>query len=344
MTTENLKRSLRRVNRAYSNLAFGATEGPAFTENLRAFVDAIEASPALAAVRAPTEFSNLDETGKAIAAGGRSDSRRIEATLSWTAAILELHDQGKIEDPARAAWSFVTEYLHIMEGLAICVPHFISDVIGPVRDWAEEVLEVAQEAQEDDASLGDREEREHTMPPTPPLDLFISHSSYDKPWVEPLARLLETALHFSPKRIRCTSVDRYALTPGASVDSTLKQEVTTARFVLGVITPKSIKSSFVLFELGARWGVDEDGYLAILAPGLDAENLPGPLKGKHAIGVDTPQRLHRLVSHIAGVLDVKVEASEYVDQLDAACTAIRAHYGPEATESSLDGGDAPKGG
>lgn len=78
-----------------------------------------------------------------------------------------------------------------------------------------------------------------------PLDVFVSHASGDVDLVKPIVELIEHALKLDPKRIRCSSIKKYALRGGTDVDEALREEVTSAGFVLGFITQQSVASEYV---------------------------------------------------------------------------------------------------
>ena len=85
---------------------------------------------------------------------------------------------------------------------------------------------------------------------------------------------------------------------GAETDAQLKQELKSSKAFIGLITPSSIESAYVLFELGARWGADL--HLApVLACGADAESLRGPLKTLNALQATEEPQMHQLVQDIA---------------------------------------------
>src|SRR5258708_18131740 len=112
--------------------------------------------------------------------------------------------------------------------------------------------------------------------PPEELKIFISHSSEDKPIAAALTELLKNALGIAPDAIRCTSVDGHRLSVGAKTDETLKRELLNARSFIALLTEQSLNSTWVLFELGARWGADH--HLApVFAAGLTAERLHRPL-------------------------------------------------------------------
>jgi ketopantoate reductase len=84
------------------------------------------------------------------------------------------------------------------------------------------------------------------------VDVFISHSSQDVPIAKALVTLLRSALNLPSKSIRCTSVEGYMFDPGIPVDEQIRREVRQSTIFIGLITPASIRSPYVQFELGAR--------------------------------------------------------------------------------------------
>jgi hypothetical protein len=133
------------------------------------------------------------------------------------------------------------------------------------------------------------------------IAVFVSHSSKDKRLAAALVDLLRTAVGLTEKEIRCTSVDGYRFEVGAETDAQLKKEVKGSKVFIGLITPASIQSAYVLFELGARWGADL--HLApILASGADSDFLRGPLRGLNALNATSEAEMHQLISDIVSRL------------------------------------------
>lgn len=133
------------------------------------------------------------------------------------------------------------------------------------------------------------------------LDVFISHSSQDSDVAEVLIDLLESALDLPSDSIRCTSVDGYRLPGGVSTDESLRREVHNSKVLIGLITPNSMESPYVLFELGARWGSSRPMF-PVLAKGAEHEILGGPLEGLNVLNGNREAELHKLVEEIADVL------------------------------------------
>jgi hypothetical protein len=143
------------------------------------------------------------------------------------------------------------------------------------------------------------------------IDVFISHSSLDSDIAETLIELLESALALSSDSIRCTSVDGYRLPGGVSTDETLRREVHNSKVLIGLVTPRSMDSPYVLFELGARWGSSKPMF-PVLAKGAEHEILGGPLEGVNVLDGNREAELHQLVEDIAAELGLQVgRTSQY---------------------------------
>lgn len=138
------------------------------------------------------------------------------------------------------------------------------------------------------------------------IDIFISHSARDKAVAEALINLLKASLNIPADRIRCTSVDGYRLPIGATTDEQLRQEIYEAKFFLGLITPTSLQSTYVLFELGARWGAGL--HLApLLASGATAAALRAPLSGLNSISCEEPAQIYQLLRETASILEMQLD-------------------------------------
>jgi DNA-binding MarR family transcriptional regulator len=135
------------------------------------------------------------------------------------------------------------------------------------------------------------------------LKLFISHSSKDVAYVEQLIQLLRSALNLPPQSIRCTSVDGYRLRGGADTKTQLRIEIHEAQAFVGLISPHSLASAFVMFELGARWGARKH-LIPLLAPGMDPGVLSGPIADLNALKGGEPAELHQLVTDLADELGI----------------------------------------
>ena len=148
------------------------------------------------------------------------------------------------------------------------------------------------------------------------MRIFISHSNNDVEVAKLLIDLLRKALNLKSSDIRCTSVDGYRMTGGASVDDTLRAEVHDAKLLIGLITPTSLKSAYVMFELGARWGAEKP-MIPLLASGATPGHLGGPLAGINALDASQTGQLHQLLGDVARHLSITLDQpSSYTDAIE----------------------------
>ena len=166
------------------------------------------------------------------------------------------------------------------------------------------------------------------------IKLFISHSAADAELAGALADLFRSALRISAADIRCTSVDGYRLPGGANTDEQLRQEVLQAPVFVGIVSHASFDSAYVLFELGARWGRNE--YLVpLLASGVPASILKGPISGLNALSCDRTSQLHQLVAEVGQQLDLTPEpAAVYQSAIEV--IAERQESAPAIPRSSAE--------
>ena len=130
------------------------------------------------------------------------------------------------------------------------------------------------------------------------IDVFISHSSEDARLAEALIVFLRDALSLEPSRIRCTSVDGYRLPAGANTENHLRAEIADAMYFLALITRASLRSPWVLIELGARWAAEKP-LMPLLAKGATIESLQGPTASFNALRCDKETDMQQLVHEVA---------------------------------------------
>ncbi|MCH2516468.1 MAG: hypothetical protein MK134_13195, partial [Dehalococcoidia bacterium] len=80
--------------------------------------------------------------------------------------------------------------------------------------------------------------------------------------------------------------------------------------------PHSIASTYVAFELGARWGA-EMRFMVILTPGVGAEVLVPPLDVFNAMRGDSRDQLLQMIHDLGEQLDITLSpAHTYGTQID----------------------------
>lgn len=138
------------------------------------------------------------------------------------------------------------------------------------------------------------------------MKVFISHSSSDAKAAEALVELIRAALGISAKDIRCTSVDGYKLSAGVDSNEQLRQEVFECDSFIALLSPASIQSIYVMFELGARWGTKKS-LKPIMISGFSSTSLKAPLSGIHSIKGESEADLHQLLDDLANQLNLTSE-------------------------------------
>ncbi|HKO57310.1 MAG TPA: toll/interleukin-1 receptor domain-containing protein [Thermoanaerobaculia bacterium] len=137
--------------------------------------------------------------------------------------------------------------------------------------------------------------------------IFISHRSDDLQLAQALVDLLVFSMRLEPEVVRCTSVPGHDLRGGERTDDRIRKEIADAEIFLALVTPGSLRSHFVLFELGARWGIEpllgrEPHFIPLIARGLDAGKLPRPLANFNCLDLREEEDVARLLAEMAGIL------------------------------------------
>ena len=184
---------------------------------------------------------------------------------------------------------------------------------------------------------------EHELPINQPathkgLSIFISHSSKDADLALALIELLKSSLGLVADQIRCSSVDGYRLPVGVNTESQLREEVNAAKIVIGLITPSSLTSAYVVFELGARWGANR--FLAPIVAGVDKGELGAPLGLLNALSAHEEGQLHQLLKDVSEQLGLRLQnTSSYLRNIASVkglADAITTQAPPSAAPSTSE--------
>lgn len=130
-----------------------------------------------------------------------------------------------------------------------------------------------------------------------PIRLFISHSASDSALAKRILDLLRLSLNIPQPEIRCTSVNGYKLPIGADIADQIKAEVFKSDVLLALLTPSSLRSSYVLFELGARWGLRRPMF-PLFAGGVRPSQANVWLSAFHGVHCDSEAELIQLVEDV----------------------------------------------
>ena len=225
------------------------------------------------------------------------DQREVRLALS-----VELLRKMALGDPSLL--QFTHSFMWVRNNFDDNTAEFLQQIVRPfVRDF----LRYAHENPAFESGLTQNPAARAERPESgDDLALFISHSAKDVKVAAALVSLFEKALKISARRIRCTSLDGYRLPAGANTTETLRAEVFDARIVVAILTPNSLESRFVLFELGARWGASRPLY-PILASGTRPRDLSAPLDGLNALSAEVSDQVRQLAEDSARDLGMPLE-------------------------------------
>ena len=131
------------------------------------------------------------------------------------------------------------------------------------------------------------------------IQIFISHSSHDVDLAQAFIDLLRGCIEQIPtSAIRCTSVPGYKLDAGDHASEKIRSEIQTTKSFVGLLTKDSLKSSYVLFELGARWGMNSS-IAPFLGPGVTHSDIPSILSERHVPALNNKEDVAHEVEKIA---------------------------------------------
>jgi hypothetical protein len=156
------------------------------------------------------------------------------------------------------------------------------------------------------------------------IHIFVSHSEKDKIIAKALVGLLEAALVLPEGAVRCTSLDGYRISIGQPTAMELQQNLRDAKVVVALLSERSLVSSWVMFELGAAWGLGRT-IMPILC-GITPDKLAGPIRENHAANglnlheiIQFVQDLQRYIGNArSNTPRIAAAASELVETIKAA--------------------------
>jgi hypothetical protein len=171
------------------------------------------------------------------------------------------------------------------------------------------------------------------------ISVFISHNSRDEKLASMLIGLIRSALNLSSEAIRCTSVEGFLLPAGMPIAEQLRKEVLESKAFIALLTPSSVESAYVLFELGARWGSGKP-MIPLLANGEPGQLMKGPLSVISALRCDRTAQLQQFVQELARHLESNMERpAVYQKSIEAIVEEVRrmATADPMPTPQSSSG-------
>ena len=174
-------------------------------------------------------------------------------------------------------------------------------------------------------------ERSSLAPKKGSIALFVSHSHQDEKLAKCLLDTIKIFFEIPDASILCTSLAPYGLPGGANIAATLQTKIRKARAVIGILTPNSMASPWVLCELGAVWGLVTH-FVPVLA-GLEPDKLTGPLGVAHVWRLDVVEdvrmALNELGRHLEGIAERRHQSQEDEDSALNKLLSFSATYKPD---------------
>ncbi|MDJ0582412.1 GUN4 domain-containing protein [Crocosphaera sp.] len=138
--------------------------------------------------------------------------------------------------------------------------------------------------------------------------IFISHSHSDVEIADSLFDFLIYALKIEEQDILCTSDPESGLTFGSdTISNQLKENLKNAEALIVLITPDSLNSAWIPFEVGSFWPTDKP-IIIFLGSDLTPEKLPGPLKGWLSIRMvdeQVSEQINAAINQLARKLNIE---------------------------------------
>ena len=133
--------------------------------------------------------------------------------------------------------------------------------------------------------------------------IFVSHRHKDHEIAKALTETIRNAFEVEPREIRCTSVQPYRLPFGKNTAERLRDEIGKAQVVLGILSPDTAESSYVMFELGAAWS-QRIYTCPLLSRGAEFGHIPGPIFDLAPARLWEASDCHQLLDNLEAELDL----------------------------------------
>lgn len=169
-------------------------------------------------------------------------------------------------------------------------------------------LDSTSEAAEPDHEFNYQSSLQTTGPSMTGLVAFVSHAGDDRKFVKPFVdKIIRQACGLNVDEVRYTSTGSQGLDAGGNLTHSLQSDLRKADFIVTVLSPKFLVSSYCMAELGAAWGrgLHASGkpvLFPVLCPNIDREEVFATaefLRGTHTPSIEDKTQLLNLVDRVA---------------------------------------------
>lgn len=165
------------------------------------------------------------------------------------------------------------------------------------------------------------------------IKIFISHASIDESLASALVDCIFASLILDDREVRCTSVPGHKLEVGSDFTEAIREDLDESAVVVGLITKHAISSSWVLFELGAAWGVEKT-LKPLVSDEVDVTALPGPIAGRHVARLSSRADVLQFLDELASLISATPRtSSKRVKAIDALLASHAAHLKTQPGQS-----------
>lgn len=120
------------------------------------------------------------------------------------------------------------------------------------------------------------------------FDVFVSHTSTDRPWVRAFSHALEDA--------GIKAWTDALMTPGVQVDEQIESALRESRTLVLVLSPDSVSNPRTLFELGAAFA-DDKTVIPVMARDVPSGQLK-LLANRKIVTEDSPEKAANRVAEV----------------------------------------------
>lgn len=225
------------------------------------------------------------------------------------------------------------DYLSFKAGKEEVIWNRFNEVLFHVNDLSHFGVEVTRDFIKH--NFGAKKEKTSSPPNGFDLDVFISHSHKDKEVAKSIAELISKAFNLTNDRIRCTSAAGFKFKGGTKTMETLRSEVERSKLLIVIISENAVKSHYVLFELGARWGL-QMSHLPLFYNEEGASLLPGPLSNIIGLAMSDNSDMHQFITDVSEYIDVKPQQPKVYNQL---INELVLHVAAHDSQKSIQSGN-----
>jgi hypothetical protein len=168
--------------------------------------------------------------------------------------------------------------------------------------------------------------------------IFISHSLEDLQSAEALKGFLLAMIDITPDKILCSSPQDPDQLAAGGISEWLKFAVGSCEAVFAIVTPSSVTTDWVLFELGAAWALGKKITLFYL-DGADFRDLPPHLGSYRHLKVEehnAPLQIIAVCKETAAAIGLPLKRGSGVHTALAGAVAAMRRQAPDSIEPGHD--------